>query len=275
MLDHKYLKMGGYFDSSRQEWVIPQQATLQAMTQYADVAAWQRERLKGEVLAEQLAYWKNALAGLQTLELPADRPRPAIPSFIGGRERIAISPANAAALQALCDRVGVTPFMALLAAFKLLLFRYTAQEDVAVGCPIANRTRPEIELLIGFFVNTLVLRTSLAGEPTFRETLGRVREVALSAYAHQDLPFERLVEELQPLRDPSRNPLFQVTFQLLERAAAPEMPAHGLFHTVDVEFRTAKFDLPPGKDRAIWSILCCVLFSSHMEPCTFARRSAG
>src|SRR5207248_1593971 len=172
--------------------------------QYTDFTLWQREWLQGSALEEQLEFWRDRLAGLQTLELPTDKLRPAVPTFSGGREPITISPHVNRSLQSLCEQVSVTPFMALLTAFQVLLQRYTGQDDIAVGCPVANRNRPELEKLIGFFVNTLVMRTDLSGNPTFRDVLERVREVALSAYAHQDLPFERLVEELQPKRDPSR-----------------------------------------------------------------------
>jgi amino acid adenylation domain-containing protein len=209
--------------------------------QYTDFTLWQREWLEGSVLREQLEFWRGRLAGLRNLELPTDRPRPAVPTFKGGREPIAITPEVNRALQSLCERLSVTPFMALLAAFQLLLSRHTGQDDIAVGCPVANRSRPELEKLIGFFVNTLVMRTDLSGNPTFQDVLGRVREVALSTYAHQDLPFEKLVEELQPERDPSRNPLFQVTFQILSDYESEG--AGGLFKSVNVELPTSKFDL--------------------------------
>ena len=150
------------------------------------------------------------------LELPTDRPRPAVQTYRGARQSLYCCPSpSVTALKALSQREGVTLFMTLLAAFQTLLHRYTGQDDIIVGSPIAGRTRAEIEGLIGFFVNTLVLRTDLSGNPTFRELLGRVREVALGAYAHQDLPFEKLVEELQPERSLSHTPLFQVFFNML------------------------------------------------------------
>jgi amino acid adenylation domain-containing protein len=210
--------------------------------QYVDFSIWQRGWLKGPLLEQQLAFWRMRLAGLQTLDLPTDHLRPAIPTFTGGREPIAIAPAIYRNILTLCEQEGVTPFMALLASFQVLLARYSGQDDVAVGCPIANRNRPEVEKLIGFFVNTLVMRSDLSGNPTFRELLRRVREVAISAYAHQDLPFEKLVEELQPTRDPSRNPLFQVTFQLLD-SNAPAPAAQPLLQTLEVGLPTSKFDL--------------------------------
>jgi non-ribosomal peptide synthetase component F len=209
--------------------------------QYTDFTIWQREWLQGEVLEEQLEFWRGRLAALQTLDLPTDKPRPAVPTFTGGREPVAIAPEVYRALQCLCEELSVTPFMALLAAFQVLLHRYTGQDDITVGCPVANRNRPELEKLIGFFVNTLVMRTDLSGNPTFRDALRRVREVALSAYAHQDLPFERLVEELQPKRDPSRNPLFQVTFQILNDNESEE--ANGQLRNVLIELLTSKFDM--------------------------------
>jgi amino acid adenylation domain-containing protein len=188
--------------------------------QYADFAAWQREWLRGEVLERQLAYWRERLAGLATLELPFDRPRPAVPSYAGAVHPVRLPEALTAALRALSQAEGATLFMTLLAAFQLLLSRYAGEADVGVGVPIANRNRAELEGLIGCFVNTLVMRTDLSGDPSFRALLRRVREVALGAYAHQDLPFEKLVEELQPRRDTGRNPLFQVTFQLFEGLGA-------------------------------------------------------
>jgi len=183
--------------------------------QYADYAAWQRFWLRGEVLEEQLAYWKKNLAGLPpVLELPTDRPRPAVQTSRGAVLTFQIPPDLAGAARELARDENATIFMILLAVFKVLLARYSGQEDIPVGTALANRTRAEVEGLIGFFVNTLVLRADLSGEPSFRELLERVRETCLGAYAHQDLPFEVLVETLQPQRDLSHNPLFQVMFVL-------------------------------------------------------------
>jgi len=212
--------------------------------QYADFAYWQREWLSGEVLESQLAYWKQQLGGeLPALELPTDRPRPPVQTYRGARQSFELSKDLTDALKALSRREGVTLFMTLLAAFKTLLYRYTGQEDVVVGSPIANRNRAEIEGLIGFFVNTLVLRSDLGGTPSFRELLGRVREVALGAYAHQDMPFERLVEQLQPERDMSYNPLFQMMF-VLQNAPVPDWGFSGLaLSPLEVDSKTAKFDL--------------------------------
>jgi amino acid adenylation domain-containing protein len=188
--------------------------------QYADFAVWQRAWLSGAVLDAQMAYWRQALVGAPTLELPTDRPRPAVRSARGTRRRAALSKSLSADLRRLAQEQGATPFMVLLAAFEILLGRLSGQDDLLVGSPIANRTRREVEGLIGFFVNTLVLRADLSGDPDFRRYLGRTREVALAAYAHQDLPFEKLVSELSPVRDTSRTPLFQVMFNLQTAAAA-------------------------------------------------------
>src|SRR5262249_29546051 len=160
---------------------------------------WQREWLSGEVLERQLGYWRAQLAGAPAvLELPSDRVRPAVQSFRGSQQTFVLSERLTTRLNELSRREEVTLFMTLLAAFKALLYRYTGQTDIVVGSPIAGRNFVETEELIGFFINTLVLRTDFAGDPTFRELLGRVREVALGAYLHQDVPFEKLVEELQP-----------------------------------------------------------------------------
>ncbi|MBW4611885.1 MAG: amino acid adenylation domain-containing protein [Desmonostoc vinosum HA7617-LM4] len=212
--------------------------------QYADFAVWQRQWLQTEVLPTQMSYWKQQLGGtLPVLELPTDRPRSPIPSFRGETQSFSLSPQLSEALKALSLQEGVTLFMTLLAAFQTLLYRYTAQEDILVGSPIANRNRCELEGLIGFFVNTLVLRTNLSGNPSFRELLGRVREVTLAANAHQDLPFEVLVDELQPQRDLSRNPLFQVTFTL-HNAPKPALELPDLIlEPLTIQKTTAQFDL--------------------------------
>ncbi|HVG20491.1 MAG TPA: amino acid adenylation domain-containing protein, partial [Blastocatellia bacterium] len=212
--------------------------------QYADFAVWQREWLQGDELVRQLDYWKQQLADSPpALELPTDRPRPPFQTFSGTHESLHVSNDLTEALKGLSRREGVTLFMTLLAAFDVLLYRYSGQEDILVGAPIANRNRQEVEGLIGFFVNTLVMRTDLSGGPSFLELLGRVREVTLGAYAHQDLPFEKLVEELHPVRDLSRTPLFQVMFDL-QNAPAEPLKLEGLSVTpLPVEGRTAKFDL--------------------------------
>ncbi len=183
--------------------------------QYADYALWQRGWLQGEVLEKQVEYWKEHLSGAPAaLELPTDRPRPAVQSYRGEGLTIGLPAELTVSLQALARRDGATLFMVLLAAFQVVLSRWSGQEDIVVGSPIAGRTHRELEGLIGFFVNALALRTELSGDPSFRELLGRVKETALGAYAHQDLPFEKLVAELQPVRDLSRQPIFQVMFAL-------------------------------------------------------------
>lgn len=182
--------------------------------QYSDFAVWQREWLQGEVMEQQLAYWKKQLCNLPELELPMARQRGATRSQRGGCQFFVVVKETVRKLTELSESEGATLFMALLAAFQLLLGRYSGQADIAVGTPIAGRTQEETEKLLGLFVNTLVLRTDLSGNPTFRDLLHRVRSVALDAYANQDVPFEKLVEELQPERDTSRLPLFQVMFVL-------------------------------------------------------------
>ncbi|HXO20594.1 MAG TPA: amino acid adenylation domain-containing protein [Thermoanaerobaculia bacterium] len=212
--------------------------------QYADFARWQRAWLSGEVLQEQIDYWKGALAGApQVLELPTDRPRPPVQSFRGAHRPFSLSPAESEAVRTLSRRQGATLFMTLFGGFAALLHRYTGDEDMLVGSPIANRNRSEIEGLIGFFVNTLVMRGRLEGDPSWCELLARVRGTALEAYAHQDLPFERLVEELQVERSLARNPLFQVVFTLQEAApSAPALPGLTL-RALPLDSDTAKTDL--------------------------------
>ncbi|MFN0056081.1 MAG: amino acid adenylation domain-containing protein [Planctomycetales bacterium] len=212
--------------------------------QYLDYAVWQRAWLQGAALERQLTYWKQQVAGAPAvLELPADFPRPAVAGYRGARREVVLDGALTQALYLLSRNEAVTPFMTLLAAFQVLLSRYSGQDDVLVGAPIAGRNRTEVEGLIGFFVNTLVLRTDLSGNPTFREVLKRVREVTLGAYAHQDLPFEKLVEELQPERNLSHSPLFQVMFVLQNAPSAP-LELQGLTVSgLAIDNPTAKFDL--------------------------------
>ena len=212
--------------------------------QYADFAVWQRERLRGGLLERQLSYWKLRLADLPPpLELPTDRPRPAVPTRRGARQSVALPGALTEGVRELSRREGVTMFMTLLAAFQALLCRYTNRPDIAVGTPVANRTSPELEGLIGFFANTLVLRADFSGDPTFRQLLGRVREAALGAYEHQDVPFERLVEELQPERSLTRPPLFNLTFAL-QHATPSTFKLHDLTaSTMKVDAGASKFDL--------------------------------
>jgi amino acid adenylation domain-containing protein len=213
--------------------------------QYADFALWQQEWLSGEVLEGQLQYWKRQLGGAPAvLDLPTDRARPPIQLFRGAEESLTLSTHLSEQLKMLSEQQEATLFMTLLAAFQTLLSRYTGQDDIVVGTPIAGRTHSETEGLIGVFVNTLVLRTDMSGDPSFRELLGRVREVALEAYAHQDMPFEKLVEELEPERNLSHTPLFQVMFMLQHASPESSLKLSGLrLSPVAVEGTTAKFDL--------------------------------
>ncbi|MDF5712485.1 MAG: non-ribosomal peptide synthase/polyketide synthase [Rhizonema sp. NSF051] len=212
--------------------------------QYADFALWQRQWLQGEVLNSQLSYWLQQLANAPIfLPLPTDRPRPAVQTFNGAHLEFTLSVELTQKLVKLSHELGVTLFMTLLAAYNTLLYRYTGQTDILVGTPIANRDRTDIEGLIGFFVNTLVMRTNLAENPSFNELLPRMREMALSGYAHQDLPFEMLVEALQPERDMSHTPLFQVMF-VLQNTPASQLELTGLsVSELPIETSTTKFDL--------------------------------
>jgi amino acid adenylation domain-containing protein len=211
--------------------------------QYTDFAVWQRQWLKDQILETQLSYWKKQLAGIPgVLSLRTDRSRPAVQTFKGARESIALSPALTKSVKLLSQRTEVSLFMTLLAAFQTLLYRYTGQEDIVVGSPIANRNRTEIEGLIGFFVNTLVLRANLSGHPTFKELLAGVKETTLAAYAHQDLPFDKLVEELEQTRDLSRAPFSQVRF-VFHNGPSQILELSGLdVSAFEVDSGTAKSD---------------------------------
>ena len=214
--------------------------------QYGDYAAWQQKWLRSDLLESQLAFWKEQLGEPITpvLELPADHPHPAIQSYQGEQHLFSLSPTLLDHLKALSQQEGATLFMTLLAAFYVLLRRYTGQEDLLVGVPISGRNRPEIAPLIGFFVNNLVFRANLAGNPTFREFLAQVKRTALDAYAHQDIPFERLVEELHLERSLSHSPLFQVMFAL-QNSPMPhlDLPGLTLTHIEDIHTHSSKFDL--------------------------------
>ena len=212
--------------------------------QYADFAHWQRQWLQGEVLQIQIAYWKQQLAGAPAvIDLPTDRPRPAVQTFRGAHQSAVLPRHLHEGLKALSRQEGATEFMTWLAVFKVLLYRYTSEDDLIVGTPIANRNRLEIEGLIGCFVNALVLRTDLSGNPSFRELLRRVQKVCLGAYSHQDLPFDRLVEELQVKRNLNRNPLFQVMF-VQQNASLRTVEQSGLtLSPVEADSETAHFDL--------------------------------
>ena len=251
-------------------------ALAELRIQYADYAAWQRKWLQGEVLERELSYWREQLAGAPAvLELPADRPRPATPSQRGARQSLVLTAALSAALKQLGQREGVTMFMLLLAAFQVLLSRYSGQEEIVVGSPIANRNRSETEELIGFFVNTLVLRTRVTGEARFTEVLGRVREVCLGAYAHQDVPFEKLVEELEPERSLRHTPLFQVML-VLQNAPQGSLELPGLeLRGFGREGQTAKFDLLLALGEREGQLGCTFEYSTDLfEAATIARLGA-
>jgi non-ribosomal peptide synthetase component F len=229
-------------------------ALAELALQYADFAVWQRHWLQGAVLAGQLEYWRRQLGGeLPVLELATDRVRPAVQSQRGALQAVRLNEELSGQLKELSRREGVTLFMVLLAAWQTLLFRYTGQQDVVVGTDIANRNQGATEGLIGFFINQLVMRTDLSGEPSFRELLRRVREVCLGAYAHQDVPFEKLVEELQPERQLARAPLFQVKL-VLQNTPVDVLELPGLqLRPLRQETNTAKLDmiltLAEGTDR--------------------------
>jgi len=226
-------------------WMQKSRPTLKELPlQYGDYAAWQRDWLQGPVLERQIAYWRSHLEGMSgVLELPFDRPRPAVQSYRGAHYRVAFDNDLSQQLQKFARAERATLFMVLQAAYKVLLARYSNQRDITIGAPIANRTREEVERLIGFFVNTLVLRTVIDPEESFRDLLKRVQESTLEAYACQDVPFEKLVETLKPERDPSRSPLFQVMFALQNMPPVNvELPGLAL-RSSDVESHTSKFDM--------------------------------
>ena len=243
--------------------------------QYSDYSLWQRERLQGAVLERQLAYWRTQLADLTTLELPTDHPRPPVQSHRGACHPLALSAGLTAALKQLSQRERVTLYMTLLAAFQVLLARYSGQDDIAIGSPIAGRSQRELEGLIGFFVNTLVLRSDLSGNPRFRDLLARVRETALDAYAHQELPFEKLVEELSPERDMSRNPLIQVMFAL-QNVPHAELTLPGLETTrLDLDTTTAKFDLTLSLTEQPEGLSGVIEYATDLFDATTIARLAG
>ncbi|HYG11056.1 MAG TPA: amino acid adenylation domain-containing protein [Pyrinomonadaceae bacterium] len=241
--------------------------------QYADYAIWQREWLTGDALETQLSYWRDQLAGAPpSLELPTDFTRLDIQTTEGATQAIVLSGELVAALKTLSRREGATLFMTLLAAFNVLLYRYTGQDDILVGTPVGGRRDVRLESLIGFFVNTLTLRTDISGEPTFSELLARVREVCLNAYAHQDVPFEKLVEELQPARSLNRTPLFQVMFAL-QNTPQQELSLPGLkLETLDVENATTKFDLSFSAMESDGQLFCVLRYKTALfEAATIAR----
>ncbi|WP_445638423.1 Amino acid adenylation domain-containing protein [Nostoc sp. DSM 114161] len=249
--------------------------------QYADFAEWQREWLQGvgangtSPLQTQLAYWQKQLDGISILNLPTDRLRPPVPTYKGAKQFLELPQDLTQALEGFSQQQGITLFMTLLAAFQTLLYRYTQQEDITVGSPIANRNHSELEGLIGFFVNSLVLRTNFSGNPTFRELLNRVREVTLGAYSHQDLPFEKLVEELQPERDLSHHPFFEVVFSLQNTPIdAVELPGLTL-SLFEFDSKTAKLDLEFHLWRDLESLKGQVVYSTDLFDETTITRMLG
>lgn len=240
--------MGIFFDELTQLYAgfsMGRPSPLAALeVQYGDFAEWQREHLSGDELDRQVEFWRTKLADLEPLDLPLDRPRPSFPSQRGGYVGVHVPVHLTAKLKQLGVSEGVTLFMTLLACFNALLHRYTSQTDFAVGTYIANRTRRELEQLIGFFINTLVMRVDLHGDPTVRELIGRVNGCAVQAYAHQDIPFPTLVQELHPDRDLSLNPLFQVVFHLFNTPTSAIGTADANDHDLPkIERHTAIFDL--------------------------------
>src|SRR3981081_2947665 len=244
--------------------------------QYADYAVWQRRWLAEGALERQLASWTNQLAGAPAaLELPTDRPRPAVPSFRGAVHHFTIDAARTAALIELARRDGATLFMLLLAAFQVLLARCSGQHDVVVGTPIAGRTRAETEGLIGFFVNMLALRSRLDGAASFRSVLHGVKAAALDAYAHQDLPFEKLVEALHPIRDLSREPIVQAVFALQNVPQQPTRMAGLAIEPFDTGPVPAKFDLECPWLSAAGALAASIVYATDLFDAATIERLAG
>jgi len=244
--------------------------------QYADFAVWQREHLAGDRLERLLDYWRGRLAGAPAaLDLPADRPRPRTLSQRGAREALPLAPSLAAAVAELALRRAVTPFMVYLAGFAALLARYTGQCDLVMGTPMASRTRTEVQALIGFFANTLVLRLDAGGDPSLDELLPRVRRAVLEAYSHQEVPFEKLVEELAPDRDLSRAPLFQITFQVEERESdLLDLPGVAV-QRLDLARAESKFDLSVALSPGPAGLLARAHYSTDLFDPTRMRRMLG
>ena len=232
--------------------------------QYADFAHWQRNWLRAETLERQLSYWRNQLADLPVLELPTDRPRAPVFSYLGRSYSFQLSKSLSRGLEQLSLDEGCTLFMTLLAGFETLLHRYSGQDDIVVGSPIANRHRRELEPLIGFFVNILVMRGDLSGHPSHREVMRRVKATALAAFDHQDLPFERLVDELQPERDLARSPLFQVIMQLHTNPAGYRAEAAPSLPMIEVERATVKFDLRVDFFQLADGLRCTIEYSTDL-----------
>ena len=245
--------------------------------QYADFAAWQRQYLQGESLNRLQSYWVEQLHNLSPMDLPVDRPRPAIRTTRGETLPCNLSPELSAAVREFCRREGVTPFMTLLAAFEVLLQRYSGQEDFAVGSPVANRMRPETEPLIGYFINMVVLRADLSGDPGFCEVVHRVRQTAIAAYEHQELTLDRVVDALKPQRDASRHPLFQVMC-VLQNTEPASLDALGLeiepFAQVSTA-ETAYFELSLSLEETPQGFLGGLNFNTDLFQAETIRRMAG
>ncbi|ARU63606.1 hypothetical protein CBW65_23270 [Tumebacillus avium] len=263
-------EMGAYYRAFRNGESDP---LPELPIQYADYADWQKEYLASGVLDEQLSYWREKLQGpLPVLDLPTDFARPAVQSLKGTFQEFFLGQDLTDSIKAVSQREGVSLFMTLLAAFNVLLHRYTGQEDLIVGTPIAGRTREEIEGLIGLFINTLAIRADLSGDPTFGEVLARVRDAAFEAYAHQDVPFERLVEELSPARDLSRTPLFQVMF-ILQNAPSSGADLPGVsMEMVQADSGTSKYDLTLYLTEQEDGIKCTIEYSTDLFQAETAER---
>ncbi|MCW8823516.1 MAG: amino acid adenylation domain-containing protein, partial [Ignavibacteriaceae bacterium] len=241
--------------------------------QYADFSLWQRQWLKGDVLKHQLDYWKNQLRGeLPPLELPTDFPRPAIQKYDGNTELFTIDQELAETLSTLGRQENSTLFMVLLTALYILIYRYSGQKDICVGTVIANRIRPELDELMGVFVNNLVMRSNLSNNQSFRELLRSVRRICLEAYEHQDLPFEKLVEELQPKRDLSRTPLFQILFSYQENGEDTFLLNSIKLQQVPVHSGVARTDLSLWIENTDGELNCALEYSTHLfQPVTVRR----
>jgi amino acid adenylation domain-containing protein len=243
--------------------------------QYADFAVWQREWLEAAELQKQLSYWKEQLAGVSPVELPLDNPRPPSPSYRGEKQWLRLSPELSRELHALARAEGATLFMVMLAAFQVLLSRYSGQTDICVGSPIANRNRAQLEDLIGSFVNTLLLRTDLSGDPGFSELLKRVQEVALAGYAHQDLPFEKLVDELHPERSLSRNPLFDVIFAMQNAQSSAAQMGGLQLEPWGEGSKTTRMDLEVHVSEGKQGLVCTFVYATDLFEAETIERLIG
>ena len=241
--------------------------------QYSDFAIWQREWMSGDVLNQHLKFWKDTLAGAPLLlELPTDNPRPAAQSFEGARQFLRCPDGMLENFKALCRKEGATMFMTMLAAFGTLLWRWSGQEDMLIGTPVSGRSRTELEPLIGYFSNSVVLRMNMGGDPTFRELLKQTKEVALAAYSHQHLPFEKLVTDIQPQRDLSYSPMYQVMFSVGEhKDLGLELPGMEITPII-IDRGVAKFDMTLGMTELKHDLMCNIEYCSALfEPSTMER----